>query len=51
MIDAKFVRAFYDRVAPGIHSDYDGPQMLPLIAPGRCLRSTARKIRARRVRV
>lgn len=26
-------RKFYDRVAPGIYSDFDGPQMLPLIAP------------------
>jgi predicted esterase len=32
-IDAKFVRSFYDRVAPGIYSEFDGPQMLPLIAP------------------
>jgi dienelactone hydrolase len=28
-----FVRAFYDRVAPGIYSQFDGPSMLPLIAP------------------
>jgi len=31
--DAAFVRAFYDRVAPGIYGDFDGPAMLPLIAP------------------
>ena len=30
---AAFVRTFYDRVAPGIYSDFDGPAMLPLIAP------------------
>jgi dienelactone hydrolase len=28
-----FVRAFYDRVAPGIYAQFDGPVMLPLIAP------------------
>ena len=28
-----FVRAFYDRVAPGIDREFDGPAMLPLIAP------------------
>ena len=28
-----FVRAFYDRVAPGIYDRFDGPSMLPLIAP------------------
>ena len=32
-VDAAFVRAFYDRVAPGIYSRFDGPAMLPLIAP------------------
>jgi len=32
-IDAKFVRAFYDRVAPGIYGEFDGPAMVPLIAP------------------
>jgi hypothetical protein len=31
--DAKFVRTFYDRVAPGIYGAFDGPAMLPLIAP------------------
>jgi dienelactone hydrolase len=29
----EFVRAFYDRVAPGIYDRFDGPAMLPLIAP------------------
>jgi dienelactone hydrolase len=28
-----FLRQFYDRVAPGIYSDFDGPSMLPLSAP------------------
>jgi dienelactone hydrolase len=28
-----FVRAFYDRVVPGIDEEFDGPGMLPLIAP------------------
>jgi dienelactone hydrolase len=32
-IRAAFVRQFYDRVAPGIYSEFDGPSMLPLIAP------------------
>ena len=32
-IDANFVRAFYHRVAPGVDSQFDGPAMLPLIAP------------------
>jgi dienelactone hydrolase len=32
-VDAAFVRRFYDRVAPGIYSDYDAGQMLALIAP------------------
>lgn len=30
---ADFVRTFYDRVAPGITGPFDGPAMLPLIAP------------------
>jgi dienelactone hydrolase len=30
---ADVVRHFYDRVAPGVYSDFDGPAMLPLIAP------------------
>lgn len=32
-VDAAFVRKFYDRVAPGVYSDFDGPRMVPLIAP------------------
>lgn len=32
-VDAAFVRQFYDRVAPGIYSDFDGSAMTPLIAP------------------
>lgn len=32
-IDAEFVGRFYDRVVPGIHREFDGPVMLPLIAP------------------
>lgn len=32
-VDAAFVGAFYDRVAPGIAGEFDGPAMLPLIAP------------------
>lgn len=32
-VDAPFVRRFYDRVVPGIYSDFDAPAMLPLIAP------------------
>jgi dienelactone hydrolase len=32
-INAEFVRRFYDRIVPGIHGQFDGPQMLPLIAP------------------
>ena len=31
--DAAMARAFYDRVAPGIYGQFDGPAMLPLIAP------------------
>jgi dienelactone hydrolase len=30
---AAFVRTFYDRIAPGIAGEFDGPAMLPLIAP------------------
>jgi len=30
---ASFMRKFYDRVAPGVYGDFDGPAMLPLIAP------------------
>lgn len=32
-IKADFVRRFYDRVVPGIYTQFDGPEMLPLIAP------------------
>ena len=32
-LDAQFVRRFYDRVAPGIYSELDGPSVLQLIAP------------------
>lgn len=32
-IKADFVRRFYERVMPGIADRFDGPQMLPLIAP------------------
>lgn len=31
--DADFVRRFYDRLLPGIYTRFDGPAMLPLIAP------------------
>jgi len=31
--DAAFARKFYDRVVPGIYSQFDGPAILPLIAP------------------
>jgi dienelactone hydrolase len=32
-IDAAFIRRFYDRTNPGIYGRFDGPAMLPLIAP------------------
>ena len=32
-VDAPFMRRFYDRVAPGLRDEFDGPAMLPLIAP------------------
>jgi predicted esterase len=32
-LNAGFIRAFYDRVVPDIYSTFDGPAMLPLIAP------------------
>ena len=32
-VGAGFVRKFYDRVAPGLYGEFDGPAMLPLIAP------------------
>ena len=31
--DASFVRTFYDRVAPGIYGEFDGPAMVRAIAP------------------
>jgi len=31
--DAVFMKKFYDRVAPGLCEEFDGPMMLPLIAP------------------
>ena len=31
--DAAFVKKFYDRITPGIYTEFDGPAMLPLIAP------------------
>jgi dienelactone hydrolase len=31
--DSAFVKKFYDRVVPGIDAEFDGPQMLRLIAP------------------
>ena len=32
-VSSKFVQEFYDRVVPGIYDEFDGPAMLPLIAP------------------
>ena len=32
-LNAQFVRTFYDRIVPGIYSEFDGPAILPLIAP------------------
>lgn len=32
-VDADFVRKFYDKIAPGIYGQFDGPAMVPLIAP------------------
>ena len=31
--DGTFVGKFYDRVVPGIAGEFDGPSMVPLIAP------------------
>jgi predicted esterase len=31
--ESNFVRRFYDRLIPGIYTRFDGPAMLPLIAP------------------
>jgi dienelactone hydrolase len=32
-VGAPFMRQFYDKVAPGVYGEFDGPSMLPLIAP------------------
>jgi hypothetical protein len=32
-VNAAFVRKFYERIAPGLVDKFDGPVMLPLIAP------------------
>ena len=32
-VGVPFMRKFYDRVAPGLYAEFDGPGMLPLIAP------------------
>jgi dienelactone hydrolase len=32
-VDTSFVRKFYDRVVPGIYGEFDGPEMVRLIAP------------------
>ena len=32
-VNAAFVRKFYDKIAPGLVDRFDGPAMLPLIAP------------------
>jgi dienelactone hydrolase len=31
--DVTFLRHFYDKVAPGVYAEFDGPAMVPLIAP------------------
>ena len=33
VVNAAFVKRFYERVVPGVHDEFDGPVMLPLIAP------------------
>jgi dienelactone hydrolase len=32
-VNPAFIKRFYDVVAPGIYGDFDGPAMLPLVAP------------------
>jgi dienelactone hydrolase len=32
-VGAPFMRRFYDKVAPGVYGEFDGPSMLPLSAP------------------
>jgi hypothetical protein len=32
-IGVAFMKKFYDRIAPGLYGEFDGPAMLPLIAP------------------
>jgi dienelactone hydrolase len=32
-VGVPFMRKFYDRVAPGVYGEFDGPSVLPLIAP------------------
>lgn len=32
-VTGEFAKRFYDRVVPGIYGEFDGPAMLPLIAP------------------
>jgi dienelactone hydrolase len=32
-VTSEFVKKFYDHVVPGIYDEFDGPAMLPLIAP------------------
>jgi len=32
-VDAAFVRKLYNKIAPGIYGQFDGPTMVPLIAP------------------
>lgn len=32
-VGTAFMRKFYDRVAPGLYGEFDGPAMLPLVAP------------------
>jgi dienelactone hydrolase len=33
VVNASFVRKFYQRIAPGLVDTFDGPAMLPLVAP------------------